>query len=887
MDGKPLLPHKILVFGGEALTAAVIETIRTTGTTCRIVNHYGPTETTIGKLLHEVQAENHCDQTVPIGKPFSNTQAYILNKDMSLCPIGVPGQLYLSGDGVSPGYVKNDELTREKFVADPFYGEGKLMMYATGDKVYYQRDGNIVFIGRVDDHRVKIRGYRVEPGEIGRILEESDLVAQAIVLSREDKQGNNQLVGYIVPNGDFDRDGILEYLKAQLPDYMVPAHLVEVESMPLTANGKIDRKALPDPEGSIQEKQHVSARNETEIKLAEMWMDVLELDDIGVDDDFFELGGHSLLAVRLISAIRKGFGMELPINDIFDYPTISLLAARLSEDTSVDILPPVIAETTRPEYIPLSFSQERLWFIDRLGGSVQYNLPAVLRLKGSLKPEVLERTLRAIVNRHEVLRTVIREAEGQGYQQIILADDWTLKITDSSAYEEGTAGLSAYITGLVNRPFDLSSDYMLRADLIRFNEEDHILVVTMHHIASDGWSRSILVQEVITLYEGYSSNVEAALSPFKVQYADYAIWQQRRYMQGEVLEEKLDYWKTKLAGLATLGLPSDYSRPAIQSLRGSVLHFEIDKALSMQLQALSQQQGATLYMTLLATFNVLLYRYSGQEDICVGTTVAGRPQQELEGLIGFFVNTLALRNQVDGNMTFKTLLEEIKRTTLEAYSHQEVPFEKVVDAVVKRRDMSRHPLFQVMFSLRNTPDIPELKLGDLSLIAESQEHTTAKFDLTFMITETDSGIQGTVEYSTDLYMDETIERMIGHYTNLLGAIVSSPEEQAGRLNILSGEEEEMLRVQFNNTTADYPKEKSIVDLFVAQAALNPESIAIVFEREKLTYRELDERSNQLAHYLKKKGIGAETLRTYPCRAQCSNDGRDTGDIKGWRRLCTD
>ncbi len=637
---------------------------------------------------------------------------------------------------------------------------------------------------------------------------------------------------------------------------MVPAHLVELTSFPLTANGKIDRKALPDPEGTA-EGGYTAPRNETEAKLAEIWQDILELDQVGINDDFFEIGGHSLLAVRLVSQVRKSFGMELPISDVFDYPTVGQLATRLTGETPGALLPAVTAETPRPEYIPLSFSQERLWFIDRLEGSTQYNQPAVLRLKGELNREILEKTLRAIIDRHEVLRTVIKEHEGQGYQQVMASAGWALGITEGLSYKEGTKGLSEYIAGLISRPFDLSADYLLRADLIKEGEEDHILVVTMHHIASDGWSRAVLVKEVVELYKGYAENAAPALPLLPVQYADYAIWQ-RKYMQGEVLEAKLGYWKAKLEDVATLELPADYSRPAIQRLRGAICTFSIDKGLTSQVQALGHEHGATLYMTLLAAFKVLLYRYSGQEDICVGTTVAGRNQQELEGLIGFFINTLALRSQVKGDSSFIGLLEAVKNTTLEAYGHQEVPFEKVVDAVVKGRDMSRNPLFQVLFSLGNTPEIPELKFGGLSLGEESQEHVTSRFDIAFMVRETSTGIHGIIEYNTDLYNEERIARMAAHFRELLQSVVLEPQTAVGKIEMLSKEERAELQL-FGISESTYPKEATLADLFEAQAAKYPQETAVVFAGEAISYKELNERSNRLAHALQGFGVKANTL----------------------------
>jgi amino acid adenylation domain-containing protein len=846
-----------LVIGGEALRLSQFDPLINSGINAEIINEYGPTEATVGCSTYSFYTLGEHEFTqneVPIGKPIANAQIYILSNNKELSPIGVAGELYIGGDGLARGYLNRPELTAEKFIKDQFSQEPGARLYKTGDLGRWLPDGNIEYMGRIDD-QVKIRGYRIELGEIESVLNGCEHVSQAVVLAKEDSSGNKRLIGYVVPKEEFNKQDIEDYLNTKLPEYMVPAQWVELESIPLTPNGKVDRKALPDPELADRTDEYAAPQNETEEKLAEIWQEMLEVDRVGIHDDFFDIGGHSLLAISLVSIIRKVFGLELPINDVFDYPTVSLLAGRLAEEPSGELLPPVMAITLRPEHIPLSFSQERLWFLDRLEGSLQYHLPAVLRLKGELNKEALEQTLQTIINRHEVLRTVIREQEGQGYQQILPADNWSLGITEELVV--GETRLSTYITELISKPFDLSGDYMLRADLVMLNQDEHILVVTMHHIASDGWSRSILVKEVVKLYERYANHEETNLPSLVVQYADYAIWQ-RNYLQGEVLDNKLGYWKEKLTGVSPLQLPADYARPSIQSSRGTTSSFKIEHGLSAALAGLSRGHGATLYMTLLSAFKVLLYRYSGQEDICVGTPVAGRNQQELEGLIGFFINTLALRSQVSGDMSFTTLLAEVKRTTLEAYGHQEVPFEKVVDAVVKERDMSRNPLFQVLFSLQNTPVVPELKLGELSLSLENQGHTTSKFDLAFMIVETNSGIQGIVEYSTDLYKEETIERLISHYLNLLESIIALPENQVSRLDMLSSTEEETLLTGFNATDAAYPKDKNIVTLFEEQVARNPDAIALAFGQDRLTYNELNERSNQLAHYLQKQ-VKAETL----------------------------
>ena len=751
------------------------------------------------------------------------------------------------------GYLNRGELTAERFIKDPFSDEVGSRLYKTGDLGKWLPDGNIECLGRMDD-QVKIRGYRIELGEIESVIIQSDIVRQAIVLAKGDNNDNRRLVGYVVAEGTFDKQAVQSYLGSKLPEYMVPALWVELECIPLTPNGKIGRKALPDPELTDVTTEYVAPRAETEKVLTEIWQELLGLEQVGIFDNFFELGGHSLLAMRVVSAIRKRLNVELNIRDIFVYPVIAGLGTYIDEQNKESSLT-AISAGERPDYIPLSFSQERLWFIDRLEGSVQYHLPTVLRLRGELKREVLENTLRTVVNRHEALRTVILERDGLGYQHIMEEDKWSLGITDSLA--GGEVELPVYISELINKPFSLSEDHKLRADLIRISENDHVLVVTMHHIASDGWSVSILVKEVVSLYESYANNTQITLPVLGVQYADYTIWQ-RNYLDGEVLENKLNYWKAKLEGVAPLQLPLDYSRPAVQTSKGAVCKFNIDQSLSEKLVNLSHQKGATLYMTLLAAFKVLLYRYSGQEDICVGTPIAGRNHHEVEGLIGFFVNTLALRSQVRGDIAFSGLLDELKATTLDAYGHQEVPFEKVVDAVVKERDMNRNPLFQVLFVLQNTPEVPQLKLGELSLALESKERTTSQFEIAFTMTETGTGIYGKVEYATDLYKKETIERMMGHYINLLNAVVAAPELRVSRLGMLSKTEEQTLQ-EFNATASEYPKDKNIINLFEEQVKNNPGAVALIFGEEQLTYKELNERANQLARYLQKQGVKAETL----------------------------
>ncbi|MEO7768617.1 MAG: condensation domain-containing protein, partial [Ferruginibacter sp.] len=534
------------------------------------------------------------------------------------------------------------------------------------------------------------------------------------------------------------------------------------------------------------------------------------------------------------------------------------LSARIASQSDPVVLADIEKAEPRPKQIPLSFSQERLWFIDRLQGSIQYHVPSVLRLKGRLNLEAMKSTLREIVNRHEVLRTVFLEEDGSVFQHVINIDDWELVLIDGKEYIDDKEKLEQSLQKLIRTPFDLSRDYMLRAHLVVLGEEDHILVVNLHHIASDGWSKSILVKEVVALYKAFDEGTTIILPPLQIQYADFAIWQ-RNFLQGKQLEKKLAYWKNKLDGVAQLELPTDFKRPTVQSTKGSRVSFDIDKKTLAALQQLSQQQGTTLFMMLLSAFNVLLHRYSGQKDICIGSPIAGRQQQSLESLIGFFVNMLTLRSEMNGSMPFTSLLKQVKATTLEAYENQEVPFEKVVDSVVRERNMSRNPLFQVMFVLRNTPEVPLLKIGKMGLSAEGFEQSTALFEITLFLTETTNGLEGSIVYCTDLYTAETIGLMVSHFRELLTGIINEPDQKIGSLEMLSAPEITRLLVDFNDTFSAYPNDKSIVDLFEEQVTKTPAGIAVAFENAALTYRQLNERSNQLANYLKSEGVKEESL----------------------------
>ncbi|HEY8898434.1 MAG TPA: amino acid adenylation domain-containing protein, partial [Niastella sp.] len=827
-----------LLIGGEALPEALKESLLNQDNKS-IWNLYGPTEATIWCTVKELRQGDR----VNIGKPLRNTQVYIVNSSNQLMPVGVGGELCVGGIGLARGYWNRTELTAAKFIANPF-GSGRL--YRTGDIARWLPDGNIECLGRIDD-QVKIRGYRIELGEIEHVIQSSGLAAQSVVVAQADETGVNRLVGYIVPKGLFNSSALQDYLAACLPEHMIPSLLIAVETMPLTPNGKVNKKALPAPEGSIQKGSlYVAPRSVLEQKLCAIWQQVLQLDRIGIHDDFFQLGGHSLKATRVVSAIRKTIGVELPIRELFIHSTIARLATLIKgKDTkSVSI---AIESIMRPARLPLSFSQERLWFIDRLEGSFPYYIPVILRLQGNLDIEALEQSIATIVNRHEVLRSVLIEQEGELWQELLPKDTWRLERIEQEGLIENTERLRSVIAQLVKQPFDLSQDHKLRCHIVTGRQEN-ILVAVMHHIAADGWSVSILVNELVQLYNSYAKGRKDDLPPLALQYSDFAVWQ-RSYFVAAVLQPQIDYWKQQLAGAATLQLPTDFPRPAWQSNRGAMQEFFIHKTLVEQLMFLSDQHASTLFMTMLSVFKILLYRYSDQEDICVGTAIANRRQAELENLIGFFANTMVVRTALHGEMNFVELLNKVRDTLLDGYEHQDVPFERLVELLVKDRDRSRNPLFQVMFVMQNTPGLPELRLGDVIIKEEKYHQQTAKFDLNVSINTAGKELAIRVEYCTDLFKPSTIERLIKHYLHLLQAVVKEPLQPLASLPLLDEAERQQLLNGFNDTAYPVDADLTLVSLFEQQVIQSAAKTAVVFEDRSLSYQQLNERANQLADCL--------------------------------------
>ncbi|WP_264523070.1 non-ribosomal peptide synthetase [Flavobacterium sp. N502536] len=837
LDTDLLLPARTIIFGGDVLPVSHVKEIAAQDPNVTIVNHYGPTESTIGKLLHKVDPDFDY-VTIPVGKLFSNSEAYIVSSDMSLCPIGVSGELLLGGAGISKGYLNREDLTQEKFIANPFAGAKSTVLYRTGDLVRRNVLGEIEFLGRVDD-QVKIRGYRVELKEISRVIQGYSGIVQSEVLFKEDSTGVKRLVSYLVAEEGYSEADLKSYLLGIVPDYMVPQVFVVLDQMPLTSNGKIDRKALPDPTVT-QDRVYVAAETEVEKDLVAIWQDLLNVEQVGVTDDFFELGGHSLLAVRLLSAIKTTLNVAINITDIFDHTNIAALAAFIESQDNTAVLP-LVTKQDLPADIPLSYAQERLWFIDRLKGSEHYHVPVLLNLKGDLNIEFLSRALNTIVERHEALRTIFVEKEGIAYQKVQPSDAWDLTIFTA------VADHAAFIKEEVNRPFDLSKDYMLRATVIKQSDNEHILLLVRHHIATDGWSTSLIVNEFKTLYASYKEGKEADLPVLDFQYTDYAVWQ-RSEISGDYLAEKLAYWDSKLTGVAPSALPTDYPRPAVQSGSGDYINFKLDSERSEALRAYAKEEGVTLFMLLLSVYKVLLYRHSGQSDICIGTTVANRPQQELESMIGFFVNTLALRSDLSGNPSFNEVLKSVKQTTLEAYSHIAVPFEKVVDRVEKARDKSRNSLFQVLFVLNNNPEAKVSDFSDITIEPMGMEYNISKFDLTIFAEDSAEGISFSFNYCTDLFSSATVAGLLSHYENLLTTILADGGTAIGNLAMLSPEEEQALTVGYN--TADYALsgEGTVLSLFEAQVAKTPDAVAFVYNDSRMTYKELDEAATKLAYH---------------------------------------
>jgi len=848
-----------LIVGGEQFeTELASAVLRSFDGKVEIINEYGPTEATVGCMIHRFNPAQDTQAVVPVGKPAANAQIYVLDDDLKPVAENVLGEMYLAGDGLARGYLKRATLTAEKFVDNPFTSGQR--MYRTGDLARWLPQGIIEYVGRKDG-QVKYHGHRIELNEIKRALNRHPQIRDSVIVIARDKAGNDAMVAYYVSRHELDGAELHTFLTDSIIEETIPNVFVHLKKLPLTLSGKLNLRALPTLDEVKQRAQHtyVAPRNQIEEQLAEIWKQVFGVERVGIHDNFFELGGHSLIATQVIGRVRQMLHTELGVRAVFETPTIAALGAEIEKQTATgaaEVLP--IARVSRDLDLPLSFAQQRLWVIDQLNpGSAAYNIPLAIRISGPLNCLALEQSFNELIARHESLRTTFQSRNGQPVQIIAAPEPFHLPLVDLGdlAEAEREAETQRRSASEAGRPFDLGQGPLLRIQLLRLAADSHVLLLVMHHIVSDGWSMDVLVQELTQLYDAFNQGQPSPLPELPIQYADFAVWQ-RQWLAENVLEEQLAYWKQQLSGdLAVLDLPTDWPRPAVQTYPGANYSFALTSETTAALKQLGEESGATLFMTLLAAFKALLARLSGQEDILIGAPIAGRSRAELETLIGFFVNTLVLRTDLGGNPTFVALLERVRDVSLTAYQYQDVPFEKLVEELRPERDVSRTPLFQVMFSVQKGGQ-EELAVEQLAFTSLPATTATAKFDLTLVLEESGEGLRGGLNYNTDLFAPGTIERMIGQYQRLLSAVIANPELHLSELPLLTEAEKQQQLVDWNDTQAEYPQQ-CIQELFEAQVAQSAEAVALVFGEEEITYSELNQRANQLAHYLRQHGVGPE------------------------------
>ncbi|MDF0730621.1 amino acid adenylation domain-containing protein, partial [Pseudomonas entomophila] len=855
---------RLVIFGGEALEVSQLQPWcrRAENAATQLVNMYGITETTVHVTYHPIDAADVAAGGSPIGQRIPDLRLYLLDAHGEPVAVGVSAELYVGGAGVARGYLNLPELTRERFLADPFSDEVGARMYRTGDLGRWRADGTLEYLGRNDD-QVKLRGFRIELGEIGARLSQCEGVVDAAVIVREDAPGDKRLVAYYTSDaadaaaGGVDAQQLRRQMQSVLPEHMVPSAYVCMQRLPLTLNGKLDRRALPAPQAQAYAAQAYEAPlGETETAVSQIWQELLGVERVGRHDDFFALGGHSLLAVQVVSRLRQTMDVELGLAELFTHGVLADFAARVAQAGSTRMQ--AIATVDRGAPLRLSWAQQRLWLLDQVDASAgaAYHMPMGLRLSGRLDRQALRATLDRIVARHEVLRTTFMLADGDPVQCIAAADqgfsliEHDLGELDESAQQRETDRLSAQVFG---ERFDLAQGPLIRGQLLRLSPTENLLLINQHHIISDGWSISVLVQEVNTLYTAFSQGLPDPLPALALQYADYAAWQ-REWLQGEVLQTQTRYWTQHLAGAPELlDLPLDRPRPRVQSYAGASVAFRLSPGLSGGLKQLAQRHGATLFMTLFAGWGLLMSRLSGQADVVVGTPVANRQRREIEGLIGFFVNTLAVRVSVDGNLTVAELLAQVKASTLGAYEHQDVPFEQVVEALKPQRSQSYSPLFQSALTYGLAASTRELHLPELRLSSIPYDSTVTKADLHLMLDEDEAGIGGELIFSSALFDVGTIERMVDGFQVLLSAMVADEQAHVGRLALLSADHRRAV-LAFGEGAAGTSRHPLVLDLFDEQVRARPDAPALEFGDAELSYAELNRRANQVARRLLALGV---------------------------------
>lgn len=862
---------RVVNLAGEPLPRVLVREIYQLPSIEKVYNLYGPTEDTTYSTWELVSREE--DGTPAIGRSLAYRHLYVLDQHGEPVPVGVPGEVHLGGAGLTRGYLGRADLTAERYVPDPFSQESGARLYRTGDQAFWLPTGKLVYLGR-GDKQIKLRGFRIEYGEIEQRLALYPGIHECAVLVREDLVGRTQsLVAYVVPRSDCAADlsqaALRAFLQQSLPDYMLPAFFVFLEKLPQTPNGKIDRKALPDASFILNQdaQEIVLPRGPLEEAVAEIWQQVLGREEIGVRENFFELGGHSLLGAQVISRIRTVLQVELPLRRLFEAPTIEGLTEAIIQARQEEhhLLQPSIKRVSRDQSrqesaIPLSFAQQRLWILDRLDpGNATYNIPYAWNISGDLNRDALERSLSALVTRHSSLRTSFPIKNDTPVQYIAPAVPLVaLPFTDlrEFAAEERPPIATRMLTEEAGLPFNLATGPLWRTHLICIDDSTHVLFLCMHHIISDGWSLNIIRRELAMLYQAFAEGKTSPLPPLNLQYFDYAIWQ-RQWLHGDVLARQLNYWKKQLAGAPDLlALPTDRPRGAIQSFNGASYVFEIAPEVASGLKNLGQSAGSTLFMTLFSAFQVLLYRYSGQDDLVIGTPIANRTHAEIEGIIGFFVNTLALRTSLAGNPSFLDVLQRVRRTVLDAFAYQDLPFEQVVEAIQPERDLARSPLIQAMFSIQldTHADQETVDLAPLEVSLLPIEQYTAKFDLTMTLSRKEQGLEAEFEYNTDLFDQSTIVRMGEHFQVLLGGIVADPTLPLAQLPLLPPSEYRQVANDWNAFTHENSTERLAFELVEEQAAHHPTAPALWDQGKVLTYGELNSQANQLARLLRQHGV---------------------------------
>jgi amino acid adenylation domain-containing protein len=861
----------VLLAGEPLLPADVRRWTEVFGERIGLVNLYGPTETTLAKFAHFVRSGDALRRTVPIGKPIEGAAAVVLDARGKPAPRGTVGEIYIRTPYRSLGYLGDPARTAEAFVANPLGGRADDVVYRTGDFGRVLDDGSFEFAGR-RDQQVKIRGIRVELAEVEGALRAHPAVRDVAVADREHADGTRYLCAWLVVEGEPGLEALRAFAAAALSDELVPSAFVTLPALPRTATGKVDRAALPAPGGAGDARAFVAPCTPAEEALAAIWREVLEVERVGAHDNFFRLGGHSLLATRVVARVRDAFGVELPLRALFEAPTVAAFAERVESLAGAggDGGARPIPRAPRDRPLPLSFGQQRLWFIHQLDpASPSYNLPRAIRLRGPLDDGALERTVAEVVRRHEALRTTFRLTDdGRPVQVVEPHGSFALARVSLEGVEGAAreARVRRVAAEEAERPFDLARGPLVRGTLVRLDEADHVLLLTLHHIAGDAWSMEVLAREASELYGALSGGRPSPLPPLPLQYADYAVWQ-RGWLRGEALERELEYWKARLAGAPELlELPTDRPRPAVASRRGASRGFRVGAGLAGALQALAQREGCTLFMVLLAGWQALLGRYAGQDDVVVGTTVANRTRREVEELVGPFLNVLALRGELAGDPTFRELLARVRHSTLGAFEHQAVPFDKVVEAVRPGRSLSHEPVFQVLFELHSggrsgafveEPGAERAAGPEPAPESEAEaEAGAAMYDLSLTLFEHHSGVAGGLQYATDLFDRDTAARMLEHFRALLESAAADPDARLSELGLLGEGERARVVEEWNRTAHAYPH-ACIHELFEAQVRRSPGAVAVVFGGGTLTYAELDARANRLARHLRGRGIGPE------------------------------